>query len=85
MSEGYYLLNLKMLVGYKYLSCFCGHADFIIKADDDNYIRMNLLDRVITQKQLEMDRKLRAPKAEGSLSQIQVSQFNQKHRFFIGT
>ena len=53
--EEYYKTTLKMLIGYKYVSCFCSHADYVIKSDDDNYIRVEFLDQLITKEQETLD------------------------------
>ena len=51
VADGYFVSALKMLVALKFVSCFCPNAQLIIKADDDNYIRMKLLDSLISQQQ----------------------------------
>ena len=40
VDEGYYYqLSLKYLIGLKFVSCFCSHADYYVKVDDDTYLR----------------------------------------------
>ena len=48
ITEGYNILTLKMLIGFKFVSCFCPNAEYLTKSDDDNYIKIESLDREIT-------------------------------------
>ena len=40
VEEGYYhQTSLQYLIGLKFVSCFCSHADYHVKVDDDTYLR----------------------------------------------
>ena len=74
ITEDYYNLTLKMLIAYKFVSCFCTNAEYFIKSDDDNYIKMEALDREISKIQVSAD-------VDRNIAQIKL----QKHRpIFLG-
>ncbi|XP_075258643.1 beta-1,3-galactosyltransferase 5-like [Convolutriloba macropyga] len=53
--EDYYNATYKVLIGLKVASCFCPNAGYVIKADDDVYIRLRKLDQVIVTQQWLVD------------------------------
>ena len=55
IEQYYHNPTLKMLVLFKFLSCFCPTAEYVIKSDDDNYIRLSSLDHLILEEQKKLD------------------------------
>ena len=55
LTDDYYQITFKTLIGLKVASCFCPHADYVIKADDDTYIRIKQLDYLIVTQQKLVD------------------------------
>ena len=60
IHEGYYNLTLKVLIGMKFAACFCSHADYFIKVDDDDYLRIKFLDQVIIDEQNALNARVRS-------------------------
>ena len=59
VPEGYYNTTLKILIGMKFVSCFCPNAEYFIKADDDDYLRIKFLDKVIEEEQLQLNQRVK--------------------------
>ena len=51
IAEDSFSTTLKILIGMKFASCFCPKAEYFIKAKDDDYIRLKLLDKIISDEQ----------------------------------
>ena len=48
VTEGYYNKpTLKMLIGLKFASCYCGQAEYFVKIDDDVYFEADKIDDAI--------------------------------------
>ena len=59
VPEGYYNTSLKILIGLKFASCFCSNAEYFIKIDDDDYLRLKHLDKVIIDEQNALNSRLK--------------------------
>ena len=59
--------TLKMIIAFKFVSCFCPNANYFVKSDDDNFIDMHRLDILIARAEatLELSR-LKILKTTGS-------------------
>ena len=89
VSEGYYLITYKLLVGLKIASCYCPKADYVIKTDDDTYLRIARLDYVINAQQLladsEIDEEMNPEQNVQTNSSNNTSKINKKRsRIFTG-
>ena len=83
ISEGYYRQTVyKILIALKVVTCFCPNADYVIKVDDDTYIRMKKFDKMIVGHQ-EMVDKGTAKKVEGSGTEADLLQGHLN--FFTGS
>ena len=51
ITEHLFSVPYKYLIGFKLASCYCPNADYVIKADDDTYLRITKLDYVIDELQ----------------------------------
>ena len=47
--------TIKYLIGLKVASCFCPQAEYLIKADDDTYVRLRQTEYLLTAVQNELD------------------------------
>ena len=57
ITENYFWKpTLKMLIGFKFVSCFCPNAEYFVKSDEDNVVNIAALDREIADSQLSADR-----------------------------
>ena len=61
-QDSYHNLTLKTVMGLKWTSIFCPHAQFILKTDDDIYVNVPLLTSVV-KKESQM-----AERIHGSVS-----------------
>ena len=57
VSEGYYNSALKMLIAMKFFSCYCRNAEYFIKADDDDYVKLKILDELLITERNSVDKK----------------------------
>ncbi|XP_075251382.1 beta-1,3-galactosyltransferase 5-like [Convolutriloba macropyga] len=55
VEDDYFGLPLKMLVGLKIIARFCSNAKYFIKSDDDVYLRLLKVDRIIDAMQLRVN------------------------------
>ena len=78
-SDGYYQLTNKVLIGLKVASCYCPNADYVIKTDDDTYIRIPKLDYVISKQQDIVDRESFEAEAKGEQDFIPRLASNKNH------
>ena len=53
--EHYSNLTYKLLIGFKIASCFCPNAVYLVKTDDDTYLRIRKLDKVLIEQQNQVD------------------------------
>ena len=80
-TEDYYNITFKTLIGLKVASCFCPKADYVIKTDDDTYIRIRKLDQVILAQQNLVDNGTKKDKDYAMESKLS----NGHRRFFTGS
>ncbi|KAJ8318415.1 hypothetical protein KUTeg_003506 [Tegillarca granosa] len=49
-TDSYYNLTLKVLLGLKWVTLFCNDATFVVKADEDTFVNLPKLIKVLQQK-----------------------------------
>ena len=49
VSDTYYNLTLKMLTAFAWVDKFCPDAMFVIKADDDSYVNMDIVSSILAE------------------------------------
>ena len=47
--------TLKMIVAFKFVSCFCPNAKYFVKADDDVFVDMHQLDGTISNAEAKFE------------------------------
>ena len=80
LTDDYYQITFKTLIGLKVASCFCPNADYVIKTDDDTYIRIKQLDHVIVTQQHLVD----SGQKKDAYYVTQNTTRNGHQRFFTG-
>ena len=57
IAENYTKLSLKMLGALKFVGCFCPTAKYLVKTDDDAYINIAALDRMLVESEKQLEQK----------------------------
>ena len=76
--------TIKYLIGLKIASCFCPDADYLIRADDDSYIRLQQTERVLNLVQKEADTLADDQRQKNPSEQQQVKTAGTHARFYTG-
>ena len=77
--------TIKYLIGIKVVSCFCPSAKYLIKVDDDSYLRVKEVERVLVslEKKLEYSSQSLTKRKEAEIVQLQAS-YSKFPRFYTG-
>ncbi|XP_075260077.1 uncharacterized protein LOC142351791 [Convolutriloba macropyga] len=57
-DEYYFMTTYKFLIGLKVASCYCQNAGYLIKIDDDTFLRLKKIDQVLVDHQIYFDQVL---------------------------
>ena len=76
--------TIKYLIGLKIASCFCPDADYLIRADDDSYIRLKQTEQVLNLAQKEADTLADKQRQKNPSDQQQLKTAEIHVRFYTG-
>ena len=79
-SEGYYYTTAKMMIAIMVISKFCPDTKYVIKTDDDVYLRLAKLEQVVVKLQQMLNKKA---SENGPRGQKKLSRKGAKKTVFV--
>ena len=80
IDETYRHLTLKILVAMKFVTCFCPHAEYFVRADDDTFINVAALDRELSETEKKLNGNRLKMEEHANYGRIAM----KPHKIFMG-